>query len=155
MNTMKPIHNKELPEAIIRLWQRKGKILHIKVDGHSMRPYFQKGDAVELWIDDLNFHSLKTGDIIAFLQNNMIIVHRYIKKKSVGKKMKICQRGDHLRGYRWIDAQQVIGTATAILRKGRRIDLLSRHQILWNRFLGITGWIWIWALETNQFVNRN
>jgi len=152
---MKTIQNKELPEAIIRIWQRKGKRICLKIDGHSMRPYFQKGDSAELLIYEISIHDLKTGDIIAFLQDNMIIVHRYIKKKKVGKQWKVCQRGDHLRGYKWIDAQDIIGTATAILRKGRRIDLLSRHQILWNRFSGYFGWLWIWALETRLILKTH
>jgi signal peptidase I len=146
---MKKIQNTELPKAIIKIWQRKGKRLCLKIDGHSMRPYFQKGDGVELFIHEINVHTLKTGDIIAFLQDNMIVVHRFIKKKKWGNHWKICQRGDHLHGFRWIDAQQIIGTATAIHRKGQRIDLLHGHQILWNRFLGYLGWIWIWGLETH------
>jgi len=120
----------------------------MKVEGHSMRPYFQKGDTVELLLNEMNIHTLKTGDIIAFLNNNMIIVHRYIKKKKVGKYWKICQRGDHLRGFRWIEAHQIIGTATAIHRNGQRIDLLSRYQIIRNRFFGYLGWLWISALES-------
>jgi len=146
---MKIIENKDLPEAIIRIWQRKGKCIRLKVDGHSMRPSFQKGDDVELFIHDINIYALKTGDIIAFLQDHKIIVHRYIKKKKVGNHWKVCQRGDHLRGFRWIDAHQIIGKATAIYRKGNRIDLLSRQQVLWNRFTGYSSWLWIWGLETH------
>jgi signal peptidase I len=145
---MKIIQNKELPSAIIRIWKRKGKCLRLKIDGHSMYPYFRKGDDVELSIKEINIHALKIGDIIAFLQDNKIIVHRYIKKKKVGQLWKVCQRGDHLHGFRWIDAEQIIGTATAIHRKRQRIDLLSRYQILWNRFSGYSGWLWIWGLET-------
>jgi signal peptidase I len=146
---MKAIENKELPDAIIRIWQRKGKSIRLKVDGHSMHPCFQKGDDVELLINEINIYSLKTGDIIAFLQDHKIIVHRYIKKKKVGKHWKVCQRGDHLRGFRWIDAYQIIGMAIAIHRKGQRIDLLSRHQVLWNRFIGYLSWLWIWGLESS------
>jgi signal peptidase I len=145
---MNKIPNKNVPEALIRIWQRKEKQLCLKIDGHSMFPYFQKGDTVELLLNEINIHNLKTGDVIAFMKDNLIIVHRYIKKKKVGQYWKICQRGDHLRGFRWIDSQQIIGTATAIHRNGRRIDLLSRYQMIRNRFLGFLGWIWIMALET-------
>jgi len=152
---MKTIQNKELPEAIIRIWKRNGKCLRLKVDGHSMYPFLQKGDEIELTMKEINIHLLKTGDIIAFLQDNKIIVHRYIKKKKVGQDWKVCQRGDHLRGFRWIHEQQIIGTATAIHRKGRRINLLSRHQKLWNRFYGYSGWLWIWGLETHLVLKGN
>jgi len=144
---MQKIQNKNLPEAIFRIWQRKGKRLSLIVDGHSMRPCFKKGDAVELLLEEINIHTLKTGDIIAFLQDNMVIVHRFIKKKKVGNQWKVCQRGDNLRGFRWIEAQQIIGTAIAILRKGRRIDLLSKSHVFINRFSGYSGWLWILALE--------
>jgi signal peptidase I len=146
---MKPIQNKELPEAIIKIWQRKGKHLCLKVEGHSMFPYFQKDDVVELYLDEINIHALKTGDIIAFLQDQMIIVHRYIKKKKWNNQWKVCQRGDHLSGFRWINSQQIIGRAIAIHRNGRRIDLLYYHQILLNRFLGYLGWIWIWGRKVH------
>ncbi|ETR72961.1 MAG: hypothetical protein OMM_07234 [Candidatus Magnetoglobus multicellularis str. Araruama] len=145
---MKTIPNKKIPEAMIRLWQRRGKMLCLKIDGHSMRPSFQRGDQVELVIAEIDIHHLKTGDIIAFLQDGMIIVHRYIKKKKVGKQWQICQRGDHLRGFRWINAQQIIGTATAIHRNGRRIDFGCWYHTIWNRFLGYLSWLWILGLET-------
>ncbi|MBF0451969.1 MAG: S24/S26 family peptidase [Candidatus Magnetomorum sp.] len=144
---MKIIKNKSLPKAIIRIWQTTGKIICIKVDGHSMRPYFQKGDQVELLISNAHVFQYKIGDIIAFLQDDMIIIHRYIKKKKIGEKWVVCQRGDNLRGFRWIDADQIIGTATAIHRNARRIDLQWHSQILQNRFLGCLAWAWVFCLE--------
>ncbi|KPA09154.1 hypothetical protein MHK_010629 [Candidatus Magnetomorum sp. HK-1] len=144
---MKTIKNKTFPKAIIKIWQTIEKKVCLKIEGHSMRPYMQKGDRVELWITQTNAHQFKTGDIIAFLQDEMIIVHRFIKKKKVANKWKICQRGDHLRGFRWIDADQVIGIATAIHRSGKRIDLRLPNHILCNRFLGYLGWLWVFCLE--------
>ena len=144
---MKTIKNKSLPKAIIRIWQTTDKKLCLNIEGNSMRPYFQKGDRVELLLTKTNVNQFKIGDIIAFLQDEMIIVHRYIKKKKIANKWKICQRGDHLRGSRWIDADQIIGYATAIHRSGKRIDLHLPNHILCNRFLGCLGWLWVFCME--------
>lgn len=144
---MKIIDNKSLPKAIIRLWQSARKKICISIDGHSMRPFFQKNDHLELALCPPNVFQHKIGDIIAFLQDDVIIVHRFIKKKKINNKWMVCQRGDNLPGFRWIDSDQIIGTAVAIYRHGKTINLQDRFYILQNRFLGSLSWIWIFCVK--------
>jgi len=148
------IPNQSFSEAIIRVWQQTPKKRCLQVDGQSMWPYFKKDDHIELHIEAINVHQLKPGDVIAFLRDNKIIVHRYIKKKRSGNQWKICERGDYLKSFRWIDATQVIGKATGIYRKGRRIDLRIRKQVLWNRYLGGLSWLWVCLLQLKIFLKK-
>ena len=144
---MKTFPNQSLPKAIIKLWQSSGKTIRIHVDGHSMRPYLKKNDQVELHLSQPNVFQFKIGDVIAFLQDDIIVIHRYLKKKKINNKWMVCQRGDNLRGFRWIDSNQIIGTATAIYRDNKKIDLQDRFRGLQNRCLGCLSWIWVFGLE--------
>ena len=81
----------------------------LRGEGTSMMPLLIRGDKVILKAADAE--QLRGGELIAYRDKGNIIVHRLIRKKRIDGKWFLCQKGDNLLGWGWIEAKQQIGKA--------------------------------------------
>jgi len=118
----------------------KNSSLYFIAHGHSMLPWIRDGDHIE--ISSVESVTVRRGDVLLCQLNaNYVLAHRVIQIKK-----KYCQgsykltffiRGDAVScPDGWIEATQVLGRVTQIVRDNHRI---STNTLLYR--LGI--WIWL------------
>lgn len=113
-----------------------GKKVSITVTGNSMYPFLRDSiDNVEL--EKADFNKISRGDIVLIRRDSgNYVLHRVLKKKEDCFYMV----GDN---QQWIEGplrpDQLIAVATAIIRRGKRIDCN-------NTFLRILVYIWLLLL---------
>lgn len=123
----------ELPETI------HGSVLQEimipRVASWSMSPTLQKGDRLELEQTD----ALQAGDVIVYRQARLLVCHRIQRIEGT----QLYLKGDASDGPpEQINALDVVGRVTALLRDGRRLPIAPRHHTLnqsathptWNRY---------------------
>ena len=93
----------------IDMLKKGARDIVLRVEGTSMMPLLKRGDRVVLKTADAE--QLKRGDLIAYRDKGNIIVHRLIKKKRINGKWLLCQKGDNLTGWGWIEVEQLLGKA--------------------------------------------
>lgn len=122
-----------------------GKPITIPVFGVSMAPMIRTGDTVT--IQPCSADQLKIGDVIAYIQEQTVIVHRLVKiKLSEGKRL-LCQKGDNLTGWGWLTEDQLIGKAVYIQRSDTIADMNTPVWMLVNRMMGQLGGLLITLAE--------
>lgn len=112
--------------VLFDIWKEVEKESVLQVSGGSMWPLMGHGDKV------LIKHSLtgiEPGSLIAFRQNNRIVVHRVLRSYSVrGETVYIC-RGDHNRHLdRRVQESEIVGKVISIERNDKRtINVASSY----------------------------
>jgi signal peptidase I len=127
--------------SVIEIWRKRDVTIRIPVDGNSMAPLIRSGDYVSVRTAVL--HALHPGDIVAFLQGGGLIVHRLVKKKAAGGRRWFCQKGDTLRGWGWIEEENLFGRVDSIEKNGRRLNIADGRLYLMNRLIGYLVWCWV------------
>lgn len=121
---------------------KKGhKDIVLRVEGTSMMPLLKSGDRVILKAADAA--QLRRGELIAYRDAGNIIVHRLIRKKRIDGKWLLCQKGDNLTGWSWIEADQLIGKAECYEggEEYQAITRLTRPLINRLSLSLLSGWI--------------
>ena len=99
------------------------KPIKIFVQGSSMVPYLQTGDAV--FVIKTRNEEIEEGDLIVFKRGNEIYVHRAIIKE----KEKFYEVGDNQILGSWIDLNSPLGKVVSIERKeGTCFDLNCKEE---------------------------
>jgi signal peptidase I len=130
---------------VFDLWKEAGRMIDVKVEGNSMRPLMRPGDTVSLRLTDGS--EFKTGDLIAYKQDGKLIVHRFVKQRNIDKSLWLCQKGDNLSDWSWISEGEALGRVEAIRGRGKQIDINTRLWTRINRVMGISGLLWVSAME--------
>jgi signal peptidase I len=133
---------------VMEIWKQENITLDLRVYGNSMRPLINPGDRLSLRLLDVVL--LKRGDIIAFREDNNLVVHRFIMKKMVNGKWLFCQKGDNLRGWSWIQEDWILGKVESIRRPDRTLNLASRCWSCINHMLGFAYFSWIVGYEKTR-----
>lgn len=144
MNTSQidPLNMPPALAAVIEAWGEKGKQHWIPVAGESMLPLLQPGDQV---LVSHNYADIRPGDIIVIWQAGRLLIHRIIRIGGDGTHRTIFTKGDNARQFDSpVGAEEIIGKAIALKRRGRQISLLTNT---W-RVLG-------WLIATTARVNAN
>jgi hypothetical protein len=136
----------------LRLWKGSGKRISLTVETGSMAPMIRPGDAVEIAM--LHADQARPGDIVAFLQNGHVIVHRLIKHDRSVYGRRLWQRGDSLFGWGFFDECDFIGKVAAIRRGSSVLNMDRAPWRLLNRFLGLAGRVRMEALEAARWVRQ-
>ena len=125
-------------QGILReMWQEayeKGGNLSFKVVSGSMSPMIEVGDVVTIGRTD--HCGVRIGDIVAFVDNQNVVVHRIIGKSRSNQQLSFYHRGDSGASSGKIIAQNLIGRVLLVEKKGHKIRLDSRRHIMCNRVLG-------------------
>ena len=143
MNHQLNIHT----SSVLELWKEAGRPVDVRIEGASMLPLIRPGDTVSLRL--INGDELKkTGDLIAFRQDGCLIVHRFIKQRTINKSLRFCQKGDNLPGWSWISEDDVLGRVESIRGLGRKVIYMNTRPWTWiNRVMGISWFLWISFVE--------
>ena len=131
--------------SVFKLWKEAGRPVDVKIEGASMLPLIRPGDTVSLRL--INGDELNTGELIAFRQNEGLIVHRFIKQRRIDRSRWLCQKGDNLSGWSWIQEDDVLGRVELIRGRGKVIDMNTRPWTWINRVMGISWLLWISFVE--------
>jgi signal peptidase I len=131
--------------SVFELWKEAGRPIDVRIEGASMLPLIRPGDTVSLCL--INGDELKTGELIAFRQDEGLIVHRFIKQRKINKSLWFCQKGDNLSGWSWISEDDVLGRVESIRGRGKVIYLNTRPWTWINRVMGISWLLWISFVE--------
>ena len=113
----------------------------LRLEGTSMMPLLKRGDRVIL--KAANAEQLRRGELIAYREGGNIIVHRFIRKKRIDDKWLLCQKGDNLAGWSWIESDQLIGKAVRYEtdKEYKTIAKLARPLINRLSLSLLSGWI--------------
>ena len=124
----------------IEIWGETDREIHLRIQGDSMSPLIMAGDCISLRFTDPG--SLKIGDIIVFREDENLIVHRLLKKRSVNGKGWLCQKGDNLSGCSWIPEDRLLGKVESIQGTGRTLNMARWPWTRINPTLGFTVSFW-------------
>lgn len=105
-------------DVLLDIWNDVEKETTLHVSGRSMWPLIEPGDQVLI---KHTRRRIRPGMLIAFRQNNRIIVHRVVRAYSVRNNNVYVCRGDH-NGHldRRVQQSEVIGKVNSIVRNDER-----------------------------------
>ena len=129
-----------------------GREARIEIQGTSMEPFLRAGDLV--LVQAVRPSELKLGDLIAFLQDGNLIVHRYLGRvKQAGSRF-LRQKGDHLTGHGLVHPEALIGRVVCAERGPEKRFFLHGLNLAWNRLIGAWTWSICMARERAGWVKR-
>ena len=131
---MEPIRSYLTPA--LEIWKETGRKIKLMVDGDSMAPLIKAGDWI--FLQPTRLDNLNLGDVVVFLQNENIVVHRLIKRRKIEGKWWLCQKGDNLLGWAWIPEDTVLG----------RVESIQGA----NGVLSMARWPWVWKNPIMAYV---
>lgn len=95
-------------------------------------------------------YKIHQGDIIAFLNNGEIVVHRVIRLRYLQKEILFCQKGDSSPYFSWIKGKEILGKVIEIENDKKIIKLTVFFWLLYNRFLALLGSFWVFINEMGK-----
>lgn len=99
---------------------------------------------------DMPPDKIHQGDIIAFVNNGEIVVHRVIRLKYLKKEILFCQKGDSSPYFSWIKGKEILGKVIEIKNDKKIIKLNDIFWHLYNRFLALLGSFWVFLNEIGK-----
>ncbi|CAN2039615.1 Signal peptidase I [Candidatus Magnetomoraceae bacterium gMMP-15] len=148
---MKKTSIKSLISPALEIWKAKNKRVNFKVSGDSMFPLIKSGNSISVC---LTHSDIKQGDIVAYLQNQNVVVHRIIKKKTIDNQLYFCQKGDNLLGWAWISQENLLGRVESIQHGDKTINLLKGHWPFLNKIIGIIESYIITGFDAAQIIKK-
>ena len=113
---------------------RGGRVVRVRVTGHSMSPFIRSGDTVQ--IEPL-VARVRFGDVVAAVSNGRLLIHRLV---SFGSEP-LATRGDvALLDDTALAAADLLGRVTVVVRGGQRVRLglgVERILLAWLSRLGL------------------
>lgn len=123
----------------------QGKRLRIKPRGYSMYPLIVPGWD-EVFVERVSSESLRRGDVVLYrrMDENILVLHRIWKREGdafflVGDNQKEIEGP--------LEASQIKGKMTGILRNGHEISTLNVIYLLYSR-------IWLWLRPCRPQISR-
>lgn len=114
--------------SALRLWRKAGRSITLEMQGVSMAPLIEQGDTITIRL--LEHDRLRIGDLMAFWNGSAVVIHRLIKRRQGMEGVHLCEKGDGLSTWNWIEADRVLGRVVAIGRSGRTIEV-TRWPLTW------------------------
>jgi signal peptidase I len=103
--------------------------MQLQVTGSSMLPTFWPGDLVR--IERRQFASLTPGEIVFYLRDGRLFLHRLAAKHQTGHEESLITRGDAMSAEDpAVPATLLLGVATAVLRRGQWIQPRKVQRLL-------------------------
>ena len=112
-----------------------GRVCPVVVQGTSMDPFLKAGAQVHL--EAIPPAGLVLGDLMAYLQGDALIVHRYLGRVDQGGVRFFRQKGDNLPGAGLVHPDALVGRVRWVERDGVRSDLLRGRQRVLARLRGL------------------
>lgn len=108
--------------SLVEKWTKSEKLNELAVSGRSMKPFLNKGMKV---VVKHNRDLVKTGDIIVYLRNNRLILHRVLRIIKQGDNICFLTKGDSAMSFDnpLVDRSEVVGIVISISNNKKTIDL--------------------------------
>jgi hypothetical protein len=108
--------------SLVDKWSNAEKFHEVLVSGKSMKPLLSPGMNV---VVDHNRDSVKKGDIILYLRNNRLILHRIVQVIVQEDGNLFLTKGDSSMSFDkpLVNQDEIIGVVNSILKDKRTIDL--------------------------------
>jgi len=104
------------------------------VRGASMIPTIFPGDVVVVHREEAR--TARPGDVMLFFREGFFCAHRLMDKAQEGGSIRLIARGDALgKDDPPFAEKELLGRVTAVIRRGRRIELDETHVAPTHRFL--------------------
>jgi signal peptidase I len=130
----------EVVDATLRRWAAVGETNIIPVQGNSMRPLLQDGDAVRI-VHGVN--GIRRGDIIVFRQQGGLVVHRVVRIDRRVTPPLFVTKGDNVRH---LDApvmgDDVLGRVSVVVGADGEVAVDTHGWRVFGRILATTSLIW-------------
>jgi len=117
----------------LALWQEEGRTINLPVSGTSMAPLILPGDGICVRL--MPPEKIRPGEVIAFVQDSHIVVHRLINKKKMSGRRMFYQKGINLQGGCWVEQNKILGRVESIKRQGRIMGLTGPYFQKFSRFI--------------------
>jgi len=106
----------ELHTRIIKMRSKYEPNITITIDGNSMLPSISHGDKVTFETNSIDY---EVGDIVVFIMNGVMLVHRIIGKRREYDTVYYTIRGDNAPGYdgEYFTKDDILGTVVGIQKK--------------------------------------
>jgi len=118
----------------------------------SMVPLIRPGDWVSIRLGDAD--RVRPGDIVAYVQNDRVVVHRLLKVRGQPGCRRFWQQGDALSGWGAFDEDAFLGRIDQIHRGSALLNMDRGAWVLINRGLGMAGMVGILAVVAGRWVKR-
>ncbi len=115
-------------------FKKKGKGWLI-ITTSSMAPLIQPGDLV--YIGKVAPSKINIGDIIAFWQGNILIIHRVIRKIRKDRELFFIERSDGYFHHSLVSSRSLMGKVLKIKKSEKSINMDVLSWSLFNRIIGI------------------
>ena len=111
---------------------KEGKCVTFNVKGRSMRAMIEGGrDSVEMRAVPEGYELKPMDVVLAEIMPKTYVLHRIVKRE--GDRLTLMGDGN-LRGMEVCHVNNVLGIATAFIRKGKRLDMNSRKWRFYSKF---------------------
>lgn len=108
--------------SLMDKWIRSEKSNELDVSGNSMKPLLNEGMQV---VVEHRRSSIKTGDIIIYLRNNRLILHRVLRIIIQKSSKRFLTKGDSAMSFDkpLVSQNEIIGVVNSISNDNKTIDL--------------------------------
>ena len=141
-----------LPVSVLGLWSQSGKWVSLSVATGSMRPLIRPGDRVTIRLGDPD--RVRSGDIVAYLRNDRVFVHRLMLVWGHRGCRRFWQKGDALSGWGAFDEEAFLGRVEQVHRGSALLDMDRGAWPLINRGLGMAGMARMMVIITGRWIKR-
>jgi signal peptidase I len=127
----------EIRGVLGEMWQEvcsRGQSLNFRIVSDSMSPIIKIGNVVT--VNHVDPANIRLGDIVAFRDNQHVVVHRVIGRYRSDKQPGFYHGGDYSSTSGRAPFNDIIGRVTAIQKGRREIRLDTPGQIMINRVMG-------------------
>ncbi len=112
---MKTSKYKKITNELVREAIDKNGSFRFRVEGFSMFPFLVEGD--EVIIEKVPIQDLKIGEIVTYIRDEMLIVHRIKRIDGVSNKMIFVTQGDNLNHEDLpVMEKEIIGRVRTVIR---------------------------------------
>lgn len=123
-----------LRKHVLAFWKAGEKERTIQVQGSSMRPFIEQGNAIS-FTPSAAF-DLHIGDIAVFEDQGMLIAHRIVDRIFQDNRIWFKEKGDNRFYPTLVTEDKMIGKVTRIAKQEIVLDLTKNYWIFINRLLG-------------------
>jgi signal peptidase I len=103
--------------------------IQLRVTGSSMLPTLWPGDLVR--IESRQFARLAPGEVVFYLREGRLYLHRLVAKREIGRDPLLITRGDAMPADDPpVPRSALLGVATAVRRHGQWVQLPSTRSLL-------------------------
>lgn len=147
-------HDKSVPIDLYFEALRRSQALWFRVSSGSMRPLLRVDDAI--YIQPARADQVQPGEIIAFLTNDGLVVHRLLQIQQREGICRLLQMGDAAHYSGWITGESVLGRVVTVKRDHYTLSLQRPLAHWWGCTMAILRYrLYLWQhIPVLSFVIR-